>query len=132
MLSGLPDVVLTHVQRLERVERAQRRVTPEAPEASARGHAGGRDKRDRERERKGEARGSGRTKRKNFAYLFFFSSDTMFHLPRDDVAASAGQKSQRRPRKTERERVGDDLNRRDTRRDGLLAEEFSEINAFTR
>lgn len=72
MLSGLPDVVLTHVQRLERVERAQRRVTPEAPEASARGHAGGRDKRDRERERKGEARGSGRTKRKNFAYLFFF------------------------------------------------------------
>lgn len=36
MLSGLSDVVLTHVHRsLEGVERAQRRVTPEAPEVSA-------------------------------------------------------------------------------------------------
>lgn len=36
MLSGLPDVVLTHVHsRLGEVERAQRRVTPEVPETSA-------------------------------------------------------------------------------------------------
>lgn len=36
MLSGLSDVVLTHVHRpLEGIERAQRRVTPETPEVSA-------------------------------------------------------------------------------------------------
>lgn len=124
MLSGLPDVVLTHVHgRLEGVERAQRRVTPEVPEASAATRSGRRDKRVIET---GDARIVREARDCRASFLSLSLPRPSFEdriSPRADVIGRTvgavcklpGFRDGRKSR-AEKSRVGDGLNRRDTRR----------------
>lgn len=106
----------TYIGRLEGVERAQRRVTPEAPEANAAARKGAAiNVIETEGGEPEQERG------KSVAvFLFYFLVE---HIsPRNDglsLAVVAGGLPRNGNLEDDRERVGDGLNKRDTRRDGF-------------